>query len=259
MNIVIGIGHCASGGIDSGAVGLLNESNCTREVGAFAKSYLEKAGHRVTLARIDKASSVNESLSYRVNLANSISNVDVFAEIHLNAGGGRGSEVFICATGGKAERYAHQVLDKLVALGYYNRGVKTGNLYVIRKTVAPAILIECCFVDSEEDANRYNADALGKAIAEGLINSSINTITTQPEPSEGFEGGFKEMNSIYKNGSTEEPVYETTACIKKIGSLNPYEVANCIGQVGDKAIVLYKVNGTNSFKVGFCRWLGGIQ
>ncbi|OOM13472.1 autolysin [Clostridium saccharobutylicum] len=49
-----------------------------------------------------------------------------------------------------------------------NRGVKTRNLIVLNKTVIPAILVECLFADSD-DADKYNAEVIARAIVSGLI------------------------------------------------------------------------------------------
>ncbi|GKX65846.1 N-acetylmuramoyl-L-alanine amidase [Inconstantimicrobium mannanitabidum] len=258
MKIAISCGHTLRGA-DTGARGYLIEENCTRDIANYAKQYLVEAGHTVVLCRIDDASSVIQSLQYRVDEANN-ANVDMFAEIHLNSGGGVGTEVYCVGLGGKAEQYAKQVLDKVVDLGYKNRGVKTANFYVIQYTKAPAILIECCFVDSQEDANRYNAKALGKAIAEGIINKSIeNTVSNNKvavNQNDSNNGGFKEMDKIYKNGSTPEPVYQTEACVDKIGSLDSYELCNAIADVNGKIVVLY--NTKEGKKVGFVKYRAGL-
>lgn len=70
------------------------------------------------------------------------------------------------------------------------------------------------------------------------------------------EGG---KMGTYKNGSTIEPVYSDSDCTNRIGSLDKYEECICYGKFEDKAIVLYKVNGTNNEKIGFVKWLGGIK
>lgn len=67
----------------------------------------------------------------------------------------------------------------------------------------------------------------------------------------------KEMT--YQNGSTAEPVYSDTNCTIKIGDLNPKEVCTCLGTFLNKAIVRYKIDGTNNYKIGFVKWLGGIK
>lgn len=175
MKIAVSVGHTLSGA-DYGAVGTLNESKCVREIGEIVKSKLEKQGHNVVYCRIDNANSVNSSLAYRVNKANS-EKVDLFIEIHLNAGGGVGTETWIAGRGGQAERYAKQIVDSISELGYRNRGVKVGNFYVVKNTIAPAVLIECCFVDSNEDANRYNANKIAEQIVVGITgNKTIEGI-----------------------------------------------------------------------------------
>lgn len=172
MKIAVSVGHTLSGA-DTGAAGYLNESKCTREIGELVKSKLETQGHSVIYCRIDNAGSVNESLSYRVNKANA-ANVDLFIEIHLNAGGGTGAETWICGTGGIAEKYARNIVNSICELGYYNRGVKVGNLYVTRNTNAPAVLIECCFVDSKSDSDRYDAHNMASKIVKGITGKEVS-------------------------------------------------------------------------------------
>lgn len=64
-------------------------------------------------------------------------------------------------------------------LGIPNRGVKyTHNLYVLRKTHSPAILIECCFVDSQNDASHWDADKCGDAIASAIVGKTVSGTTS---------------------------------------------------------------------------------
>ena len=42
------------------------------------------------------------------------------------------------------------------------------DLYVLRHTNAPAMLVECCFVDDKDDVKRYTAKKMAKAIADGI-------------------------------------------------------------------------------------------
>lgn len=71
-------------------------------------------------------------------------------------------------------------------------------------------------------------------------------------------GGDEEMK-IYQNGSTEEPVYADTNCTDRIGSLNPGEKCECYGIFNNRAVVRYKVDGIENYKVGFCKWTGGVK
>ena len=64
---------------------------------------------------------------------------------------------------------------------------------------------------------------------------------------------------IYQNGSTIETVYADTNCSIKIGSLNKYEKCDCFGIFNNKAMVRYQVGNTGNYKIGFCKWLGGVK
>lgn len=80
----------------------------------------------------------------------------------------------------------------------------------------------------------------------------------RPKDQTKINGGEEEMKR-YKNGSTVEEVYADTNCTNKIGSLNPREECDCFGIFNDRAMVRYQVTGTNNYKIGFCKWLGGVQ
>ncbi|WML33223.1 N-acetylmuramoyl-L-alanine amidase [Clostridium sp. OS1-26] len=92
----------------------------------------------------------------------------------MNAGGGKGSEVFAMSAEGNA--LASNVVKALVALGFVNRGVKDGSsLYVIRHSKPVAILIEVCFVDTQSDAGLYNklgTEVIASAIVQGLTGQT---------------------------------------------------------------------------------------
>ena len=69
----------------------------------------------------------------------------------------------------------------------------------------------------------------------------------------------EEEMKVYKNGSTPEPVYADTNCTNKIGELNPYEQCDCFGIFENRAMVRYKVDNQNNYKMGFCKWLSGVK
>ena len=191
-------GHCTSGA-DTGAQGNgYKEQDLTRQVVTYLAEYLENEGHTAKYCHCHSASTVNESLRYRVNKANSIG-VDYFVSIHFNAGGGVGTETYICARGGKAETVAKRVNSKLVKYGYRDRGVKVGNLYVIKNTNAPAILVECCFIDSASDMAKFNAKSIAKSIAEGLLNKTIGEVVKPGNSSTGSNTYFRVVVGSYKD------------------------------------------------------------
>lgn len=166
--IGINAGHTKSGA-GYGAVGIIKESEHTRKVAEALKKYLEAAGAKIKDCTIDSAKSQNEYLAKVVELANG-QELEWFISIHFNAGGGRGVEIYTYE--GRQYQDAIEVCENIAALGFKNRGVKKGSgLYVIRKTKAKSMLIEVCFVDTD-DANKYlaiGADKIGQAIAAALV------------------------------------------------------------------------------------------
>lgn len=174
MIIGLDAGHCKFGA-DTGATGCgYREEMLTRDVVNALSRILQKQGYKVIICNIDKANSVRESLNYRADKANS-NNVDIFISIHFNAGGGKGTEIY--TMGGKNIAQANRILNNLVVLGFTNRSIKDGsNLCVVRKTNATAMLVEVCFIDNAKDMELYNklgAEKVAKAIAEGILNKSI--------------------------------------------------------------------------------------
>ena len=158
MRIVINAGHTKQG-VGTGASKYLNESRETRKIAYELMKLLANTDHIVIPAVYDVSSN---NLKEAVTLSNNKA-ADLFISIHLNAGGGQGVEVYTWK--GEKVKQAVSICNNIAALGFKNRGVKNGsNLYVIKHTKATALLVECCFVDSKEDAARYNVEAIAKAI-----------------------------------------------------------------------------------------------
>jgi N-acetylmuramoyl-L-alanine amidase len=173
MKFGLDIGHnCPP---DSGAKGIKSENKLTMEVGNKVIAKLENLGHTVIACKPNSARTVNQSLGSRCEKANS-NRVDIFVSIHFNAFNGQanGTEVFAISDAGK--KVAQKVLDEIVKLGFFNRGVKSGShLYVLRRTNMPGILIECCFIDSAKDIQLYDGETMANAIVAGLTGKVANT------------------------------------------------------------------------------------
>lgn len=171
MKIGIDKGHCIVG-VDTGAQGCgKKEELLTREVGNLVCELLKSKGHEVVDCTIDRASSNLESLSLRVNKAND-SDCDVFLSIHFNAsnGDGHGTEVYVYDTKDITNKIGTKICLNFEKLGYRNRGVKVNKeLYVIKHTCMPAMLVECCFVDNKYDMENYNPMIFAEAIVNGLV------------------------------------------------------------------------------------------
>ena len=217
MRIGINCGHTISG-MGSGAVGYLNESKETRAVGYALMEMLRNLGHTVVDCTDEYASSMIDNLAEICRLANA-QPLDMFLSVHFNAGGGTGTEVF--TVGAKDTAHARDMVNAICGLGFKNRGVKDGSkLYVIRHTNAPAALVEVCFVDTANDAEKYRkigakkvAEALCRAIAgkvpgeiEKNNNSNKEDLTlSQYEELKNAIAGLKE--SIDKMSKPEPMIY----------------------------------------------------
>lgn len=180
--------HGGHNRIVPGASGYLDEVTEDRAVTAQVIAKLRALGHTVFDCTDDSGRTQVQNLANIVHACNAHA-ADLDVSIHLNSGGGTGTEVLVYSDTGEAAGYAVKICAAISELGYRNRGVKERkNLYVLRRTSAPALLVECCFVDSSEDAQRFDADKMAAAIVQGITGQtaidtgSVAETTTQSEP-----------------------------------------------------------------------------
>lgn len=189
----------------TGASKYLNELTEDRKVKNEVIRLLKAEGHTVYDCTDDSGTTQNANLSNIVKKCNAHS-VDLDISIHLNAGGGTGVEAYIYP-GSSSKDEATRICSKVAsALGIKNRGVKDGsNLYVVRSTNAPAVLVECCFVDSTTDRDHWDANKCAKAIVEGILNKTVSSGSTASKPSTSTSSGetYKLVTSckIYMNAT----------------------------------------------------------
>ncbi|AFY31345.1 N-acetylmuramoyl-L-alanine amidase [Calothrix sp. PCC 7507] len=168
---------------DTGAKGFKFEDNLTLDVGNRVIAKLQALGHEVVVCRPTSASTVRDSLSKRCDKANA-SKVDIYVSIHFNCFNGQANGTEVFAISNTSNKIAKPVLDEIVKLGFFNRGVKSGShLFVLRNTNMPAILVEGCFLDSKKDMDLYNPEAMANAIVKGLTGKLPTTPVT-PVPDE---------------------------------------------------------------------------
>lgn len=173
--VFIGVGH---GGSDPGAVGKVKESAANLTIALELKRILEANGFKVGISRTKDE---NDPLTEEIKEANAFK-PDLAVEVHNNAGGGDGFEVFVQTNGYKAKsKTAAQAIEKQVkAIGQKSRGIKTrlnssGKDYFgwLRQVTAPAVLLEGFFVDSN-DALGFDTAAeqkkLAAAYAQGVLD-----------------------------------------------------------------------------------------
>ena len=176
MRINVHAGHNPDGKIACGAIGIIKESTEARKVVKELKKILKERGHTVYDCTTNIGTSQRNVLERIVKKCNA-HHVDIDVSIHFNSGANdrkgngktTGCEVLVYSLKGKAFKYAVSVCRSIESLGLKDRGVKERrDLYVLRHTSAPAMLVECCFVDDKDDVKRYTAKKMAKAIADGI-------------------------------------------------------------------------------------------
>lgn len=211
---------------------------------------------------------------------------DYCLDIHINAGGGNGCEIYYHHLGGNSKKLAAQIEKALKAIGQKSRGLKvkmnssgTADYFgMIRDTEASAVLVECGFIDTKEDLTRFDTPAeqqkFGVAIAHGIL-AQLGITPAQQAPQQPAEpaqpaqdqkptGGAKPFKDFrYRNGSTREPVYRTIADAKARKNaqwyVEPYADVSAtayIGRVDSYGVVLRRQDYT--WKTGFVAYEGGV-
>lgn len=172
--VFLGVGH---GGKDPGAVANgFEEDDLNLSIALACRDELERHGVTVLMSRTKDE---NDDVSEEIRECNAF-DPDYALDIHNNAGGGDGAEVLYSIVGGKGKELAQSVLDEIVAIGQNSRGIKTrenlsGFDYFgfIRQTEAPAIIVECAFVDNKTDIaiidTPIEQKQMGIAIAKGVL------------------------------------------------------------------------------------------
>lgn len=158
-------------GADAGAEGNgLREQDLALDIALNLKLLLEYNGFAVVLTREGDFikgphQTVSQSLQARCNIANK-AGADLFLSIHVNAGGGTGTEVY-ALPGGQAEKLAGILLYYLIQqVNWTDRGVKTNrNFYVLVNTKMPAVLTENGFIDNRNDAIKLSDPGFRKSLA----------------------------------------------------------------------------------------------
>ena len=171
MKISINCGHTMTGAGYGAVSGKFKESNITRAVGKELIRLLKAKGHTVYDSTVDKASTQNAYLKETVRLVNS-KDIDLFISLHCNASGSHSANgVEVYTYKGKKLDQAVHVCYELSLKGFRNRGIKDGsNLYVVKNTKAPAMLIELFFLDNVTDQNLYNKIGY-KTMARAIVNA----------------------------------------------------------------------------------------
>lgn len=153
--------------VDTGK-NFMHENEFNRAVAKYLKAHLEKSGFRTLMVAPTDA---DTPLATRVSLSNK-AKADLYVSIHANALVGKwgthgGAETFTYGFKGESYRIG-KIIHKHLMKGtpLRDRGVKDGShLYVVRNTTAPAVLVECAFMDNLNEAKLLNSDSFRKECA----------------------------------------------------------------------------------------------
>jgi N-acetylmuramoyl-L-alanine amidase len=204
-----------------GVSDLLDEVTEDRAVKNKLIELLRANGDTVYDCTDDYSTTQSANLSSIVSKCNA-HNVDLDISIHLNSarndrvGDGKcgGVEVYGYDDRiyGTAYRIAESIANTL-GIGFHGAPVKYNKeLYVLRKTRAKAILIECCFVDDRDDVTRWDSTKCAMAIASAL-GCKTNASTVKPTHNVSRETYF----TPFKSSSCS-----IVDCLKSIGVDSSY-------------------------------------
>ena len=178
MNICISIGHgkSAKGGYDSGALGgNYQEFKIAREIGKYIgeafKGYACTAdviNYDATLYLTDRIAHVNKH------------GYDLAMEIHLNASGGTGSEVYYKHKSAAGKKLAAAISKSIAnTFGIRDRGAKvkinpangTDYFGFVRSCKCESLLIETVFIDTASDRKHVETAAGQRQCAEAIVKA----------------------------------------------------------------------------------------
>lgn len=162
-----------------GAGALVQEYEEMQKFYNAVRNVLVKYGHTVINTN-SNASSAYYELREGAAIAND-NNVDLFVSLHMNAGGGTGTEAWIYPNS-RATAVAQKMVNNFNSYGFVSRGVKsTTEYFEMNGVVAPNIILETMFVDNEKDAALWNSVGLRK-LAYAVGNAIDSNIPFDPPP-----------------------------------------------------------------------------
>lgn len=166
--IAIDAGH---GGNDIGNTsGKIFEKDVNLYIANALKDMLKNIGADVMLTRNED---IYVPMVDRVNLINNF-RPEIFISIHQNSfmhSGVNGVEVYCYDRDDEAIKLGKAILENISSMAELkNRGVRTGDYYILRECKISGIIIECMYMSGDRDNLKYNGETYMK-IAEAIYKS----------------------------------------------------------------------------------------
>lgn len=241
--IVIDEGHY---NCESGAVGFgIKECDVTHSVAYKLKVKLEKQGHTVLIT--------NGSLSNRTTKANQWG-ADIFISLHCNAFNGKAYGIETFCYKFKYRKLADSIHNSLLAdkrLYRTNRGVKEGDLHVIRESNMDACLVEMAFIDNKDDNAlllKYQ-DEYATAIAKGVqayfglsykedIKKPTKPVKPKPNEDKRLDYIIQYSNAVDQNIAevmADRLNCPTINCLRPYAHYGQYKTVIAVGEAKNKS------------------------
>lgn len=214
MNICISIGHgkSAKGGYDSGALGgNYQEFKIGREIGRYIGEIFKGYACTADVINYDATLYLTERIAH-VNKHG----YDLAIEIHLNAAGGTGSEVYYKHKSASGKKLAGAISKSIAnTFGIRDRGAKvkinpgngTDYFGFVRSCKCESLLIETVFIDTASDRKHVETAAGQRQCAEAIVSAIANFYGIKKKsapavkPSEGKPTTVKAGNIVKIKGS----------------------------------------------------------
>ena len=189
-------GHDAGNTANKSPDGTYYEHEFCLDMGKRLRDILTAHGVAVTMTR---STGTAVTLANRCKIANAITGLDLFVSLHSNAAGGsgwstaKGWSAYIFSKGSKAETAAKDILVAVKDAGIAVRStpiVEGPALYMLKGTVAPAVLIEHGFHTNREDVALLKDSAYRQKLAEAEAKGILKYLgiayqeATEPETPE---------------------------------------------------------------------------
>lgn len=178
MNICVSIGHgkSAKGGYDSGALGgNYQEFKIGREISKYIGEIFKGYACTADVINYDATLYLTDRIAY-VNKHG----YDLAMEIHLNASGGTGSEVYYKHKSSTGKKLAAAISKSIAnAFGIRDRGAKikinpangTDYFGFVRSCKCESLLIETVFIDTASDRKHVETAAGQRQCAEAIVKA----------------------------------------------------------------------------------------
>lgn len=214
--------------------GTFSEPEFALDIANRMKVILERHGVKVTLTRTGEDNPTKKAdtndLKYRVNIANNISDLDLFVSLHTNAIGSTwnntsGWSIYTSSANVNAGR--NKAANAIIAQ-VRNYGIETRataliheRFYVLVNTKAPAVLIEHAFHTNKSDVEKMQVEGYRKNLAIAQARGILDYL--------GIKYDGKEVPSSYG----------------KENEVDNNEVSNWAKEAWEKATKKGIVDGTN--------------